>query len=351
MTESLVTSATSGKSKNRILFGVITWVLCGGLSCLGGLFLGTSLSWSSEHSARHKRGNAELLHDIDTRYQRIRQHIRRYGRGGEEVLRVAWQTLRRGYVRGRWSRVGLEDLWTHALQEGRALFAQPRHRLWGTTHAQETGDMLGQTTVGPWQMTWKNVRDRFGHSHGIGKHWSDARILAYCRQHPHVQAAMIADYIQQSYEQYGQRSPYAIQNYFWLEGYLRRWIGLAAWHVSVLPRRPVGGWRKLTPGMKANTGFYAKQIILGTPHHPYGLLYWLWISRDATTIRQILQNWHNQPRMQWDSTKQMAILTPQQGNFAIRPRDIRYVRVHHRRFWRFLGQKIRILGKYRKISR
>ena len=39
------------------------------------------------------------------------------------------------------------------------------------------------------------------------------------------------------------------------------------------------------------TGFYAKQLLLGSRFNPEGLLYWLYVSGDLQAIRQTLQTW------------------------------------------------------------
>jgi hypothetical protein len=86
--------------------------------------------------------------DLDRRYRAIVQNIEPYGEGGKIVLDVAYRTLREGKAEGKWPLVGLEDLWAESIQEGRGLMNDPDRR-WGRTTAQETKDMIGQTTIGP----------------------------------------------------------------------------------------------------------------------------------------------------------------------------------------------------------
>lgn len=268
-----------------------------------------------------------LLADLDRRYEAMRTASEQYGPGGLEVLALAHRVLREGWEDGRWLDVGLEDLWTEALQEGRTLFNDPSRR-WGQTTALETKDMLGQTTIGPWQITLRNVREQYGLPYGVQQDWSDRDIYAYCRDNPEIQVAMICDYIAEAYDRYGRRGPYAIQKYFWLEAYARGQIGRGAWDSSVLPNPPDGDWRKLTPEMKADTGFYAKQIVCGWRGGSERLLYWLCVTGDDAAIRELLKTWRDQPRMAWDDRRKDAVLTGERGGFTITRDDLRYLAAH-----------------------
>jgi hypothetical protein len=263
--------------------------------------------------------------DLDRRYRAIVGHCESFGDGGRIVLEVAYRTLREGKAAGRWPAVGLEDLWVEAIQEGASLFNDPDRR-WGKTTAQETKDMIGQTTIGPWQITITNVKTTYGLPYGVRPGWPDEKIYAYCRDRPEIQAKMIADYVQEAYTQFGRRGPYGIQRYFWLEGYVRGWIGQGRWDRSVLPTPPDGDWTKLTPAMKADTGFYAKQVLVGWRGNPRGLLYWLWVTGDTTAIREVLRTWRDQRRMSWDEDTAEAVLTDEPGFFAIHPEDLKYAK-------------------------
>ena len=269
--------------------------------------------------------NQAALEDLDRRYEAIRATGDAYGPGGRIVLDTAYRVLREGRARGQWPLVGLEDLWDEAIQEGAGLFNQPDRR-WGKTTAAETKDMIGQTTIGPWQITVTNVKAKYGLPYGVQPEWPDAQVYAYCRDNPDIQAKMIADYIQEAGTNYGRRGPYAIQRYFWLEGYTRGWIGQGAWDKSVLPEPPGGDWTKLTPEMKADTGFYAKQILVGWRGNPRGLLYWLWVTGDTGGIRAALRTWRDQKRMVWDARTGDAVRTSEPGDFAIHPADLQYVK-------------------------
>src|SRR5690242_11044263 len=99
--------------------------------------------------------------DLQARFQRMLEHSRDTGDGGREILEVAYHTLGAGQAMSRWPDVGLEDLWAHALKEGRLLFNKPEAR-WGKTGPKETADMLGQTTIGVWQITVRNVQKEYG---------------------------------------------------------------------------------------------------------------------------------------------------------------------------------------------
>jgi len=263
--------------------------------------------------------------DLDRRYEALLAQSAGYGPGGRIVLDTAYAALRAGRAEGRWPAVGLEDLWTESIQEGGGLFNQPDRR-WGKTTATETKDMIGQTTIGPWQITVTNVRAKYGLPYGVQPDWSDAQVYGYCRDHPDIQAKMIADYIEEAYGKYGRRGPYGIQRYFWLEGYTRGWIGQGAWDKSVLPEPPGGDWTKLTSEMKADTGFYAKQILVGWRGNPRGLLYWLWVAGDADGIRETLRTWRDQGRMVWDESAGDARLTEEPGDFSVYPQDLRYLK-------------------------
>ena len=248
-----------------------------------------------------------------------------YGPGGLKVLKVAYEALREKKMKGEASLVQLEDLWTHALQEGAVLFNKP-DKLWGRTGPLETKDMLGQTTIGPWQMTIWNVKDIYGPPYGVKQEWSNEEVYRFCRERPRLQAKMITDYIQKSYEDYGKHSPYAIQRYFWLEAYVKGDIGQGLWYKSPVAVSPTGRWEDLTPEMKRDTGFYAKQVLLGHPGNKHGLLFWLWVTKDYNAIEDALLTWKEQKKRVWEDGK--AVLTDEPGRFAIQPEDIRFCQCH-----------------------
>lgn len=275
-------------------------------------------------AATSAASSAEAVAEIERRYQKILERSGAYGEGGRLVLTVARDALLRGKAEGKWPDVGLEDLWAHAIKEGRGLFNDPARR-WGKTGPEETKDLIGQTTIGPWQITVQNVKNIYGPPYGISKDWSDAEVYTFCRDHPEVQASMICDYIQLSYTDYGRRGPYAIQRYFWLEGFVRGWIGQGSWEKSVLATPPDGDWRKLTPEMKADTGFYAKQLFCGHPHNTHGMLYWLWVTGDTEAILDALRRWRDEPKRVWDEAAEKAVATGETGGFAIQPEDLRFI--------------------------
>lgn len=290
---------------------------------------------------------------LEEKYQRILVFIgeEMYGHGGPVVLKVAHEALQEKHVAGEAPLVGLEDLWSHALQEGLALFNQPEH-LWGRTTAEQTADMIGQTTIGPWQMTLWNIRNHYGPRYGIDPDWTDTELYAFCRDHPDVQAKMIIDYIQLSYETLGRRTPYAIQRYFWLEPFVIGELGQALdWTKSVVAKPPAGGtWQDLTPEMKADTGFYAKQILLGTPYTNSGLLFWLNVTGDREAIRDVLRAWRDQKRLVVAETPNTPrtsdlegvsyISTEEPGGFAVQPDDVVFYTDHPR-----IHQAIRDLAR------
>ncbi|MDK2972301.1 MAG: hypothetical protein PWP23_2056 [Candidatus Sumerlaeota bacterium] len=276
--------------------------------------------------------------DLATRYARISEFIgtEKYGEGGQTVLAVAYKALSEKHAAGEGQLVGLEDLWAHSLQEGLALFNRP-DALWGKTSAEETADMIGQTTIGPWQMTISNVRHVYGKPYGVEPQWSDTEIYTYCRDRPEIQAKMIIDYIQLSYETFGRRSPYAIQRYFWLDPFVKGEIGQSSdWTRSVLAKPPPGGsWKDLTPAMKADTGFYAKQVLLGTSYTDSGLLFWLYVTGDTQAVRETLRTWRDQKRVvvasEGSSTETGVtiagthyVLSNEPGGFAVQEDDIIY---------------------------
>jgi len=267
----------------------------------------------------------ELL-DLDRRYEAILAASAPFGEGGREVLEVAYRVLREGRAEGRWPLVGLEDLWAEAIKEGTVLFNRPERR-WGLTTADETADMLGQNTIGPWQITVRNVRYIYGRPYGIEPDWPDVKVYTFCRDNPDIQARMIADYIQEAYEKYGRRSPYGIQCYFSLRAFVRGTIGMGRWDQSVLPAAPGGNPALISPQDKANTGFYAKQLLLGTRTQPHGLLYWLWVTGDLDAIREVLRVWRDQRCFVWDEIRQKPRLTNVDGLFAIQPDDLKYLAV------------------------
>lgn len=246
------------------------------------------------------------------------------GDGGRQVLETGYHALAAGRALLRWPEVGLEDLWAHALKEGRSLFNNDNAR-WGRTGPRETKDMIGQTTIGPWQITIQNVQNDYGLPYGITPEWKQGDVFDYCQNNPAVQAGMICDYIQRSYSTLGKRSPFAIQRYFWLEAFVKTEIGQGTWDKSVLPNPPDGDWKKLTPEMKADTGFYAKQILLGTSYNPRGLLYWLWATGDLEGLKGTLDAWKTQRDGTWDAAANTVKWGEATGRYAIKAEDLKYV--------------------------
>lgn len=262
--------------------------------------------------------------DLQARFERMLEHSRDTGDGGREILETGYHVLAAGQAMLRWPDVGLEDLWAHALKEGRTMFDDPNVR-WGKTGPKETADMLGQTTIGPWQMTVRNVQKEYGPPYGVRAEWTPAEIFAFCQERPAIQAGMICDYIQKSYSTLGVRSPYAIQRYFWLAAFVIGEIGQGPWDASVLPKPPDGDWTKITAAMKRETGFYAKQILLGTQYNPRGLLYWLWVNDDIEAIRSTLQTWADQRDGSWNENDSTANLIGPRGRYLISSDDLHYV--------------------------
>src|SRR5205085_1833699 len=131
--------------------------------------------------------------------------------------------------------VGIEDLWATALKEGKNRFNQ--RNMWGATGPAQTGDMLGQTTIGPWQITIENARE-LGATYGVSSNFSSADLISFLENRPKLQARIAADFLQESYTQYGKRSPWAMQRYFWLEAFREKKIGQGHWYDSVLAKNP-----------------------------------------------------------------------------------------------------------------
>lgn len=248
-----------------------------------------------------------------------------FGEGGLAVLQIGYEGLLEARREGRGSDVGLEDLWAHAIKEGSILFADPNRR-WGKTTAEETRDMIGQTTIGPWQITVQNVRQKYGIPYGIDSRWTDAEVYVFCRDNPRVQARMIIDLVQENYDRHGVRDPYAIQAYFWFEAFAKREIGQGDWQKSVLPVAPDGDWRKLTPELKADTGFYGKQLVCGTWTNPRGLLYWLAITGKDAEIAALGETWREARTIEWDRDANVPRRIDHRGEFALQPADLEHLR-------------------------
>ncbi|MEQ8820804.1 MAG: hypothetical protein RLY93_11220 [Sumerlaeia bacterium] len=251
-----------------------------------------------------------------------------FGPGAFEVLTVAEEALIEKHAAGEASLVRLEDLWAHALQEGLVLFNNPEKR-WGRTTAEETSDMIGQTTIGPWQMTVTNIRTTYGPRYGVDQAWMNTEIYDFVRGYPEIQAKMIADYIQLSYEKFGVRSPYAIQRYFWLEPYVRGEIGQAEdWTKSPVAKPGPGQtWKDLTAADKADTGFYAKQVLLGTHYTKSGLLFWLLVTGNEDAAREAIRTWRDHRRVVLDP-RNGYVTTEVPGGFALSPEDVRFADGH-----------------------
>jgi len=269
-----------------------------------------------------------LVAKTKRQYEILSDSIGSYGPGGREVLSVAFEALREHHARGKALSVELVDLWTESLQEGSSLFDKPE-KLWGATTAEETLDLIGQTTIGPWQITDWNIRDNFGGPYGVQKNWDLRALVGFCRTNPVIQAKMAADYIQRADELYGKRTPHAIQSYFWLEAFVKGEIGGGAWDNPVLVQ-PDPSTRKLeiTPEKMRNTGFYGKQILLGWKGQPHGLLYWLWVLKDEEGIRTAVRGWKDQKKWIWDAKANASVPTSQSGGFGVTEDDLKYCSCH-----------------------
>ncbi|CAN5164057.1 hypothetical protein BH09SUM1_BH09SUM1_25420 [soil metagenome] len=290
-------------------------------------------------SAPTKSEAKAMMHTVsdEVRYNRIREFIgeEKYGPGGLVVLEVAYRALAEKHAAGEGKLVDLEDMWAESLQEGESLFNKP-DMLWGKTTAEQTSDMIGQTTIGPWQMTIGNIRKTYGPPYGVDPNWPEAQVYVFCREHPEVQAKMIIDYMQQSYETFGKRSPYAIQRYFWLDPYVKGEIGQSPdWTKGVVAKPPKGGtWKDLTPEAKADTGFYSKQVLMGTAYTDTGMIFWLYVSGDIEGLRETLRTWRDEKRIivakDGDRRKPLGIeggryvRTDEPGNFAVKEDDVKY---------------------------
>ena len=77
--------------------------------------------------------------------------------------------------------------------------------------------------------------------------------------------------------------------------------------------------------MKRDTGFYAKQILLGTDYNRRGLLYWLWVTDDHAAIKATLQAWADQRDGSWDEAESQAKLIGPRGRYHISVDDLQYV--------------------------
>lgn len=270
----------------------------------------------------------DLVEKTKCQYEVLSKSIDEYGPGGKDVLKTAYEGLLEHHTEGKAPSVELVDLWTESLQEGSILFDKP-DKLWGVTPAEETLDLIGQTTIGPWQITDWNIRDTFGVPYGVQKDWNLKRIVRFCQSNPLVQAKMAADYVQNADNLYGRRTPYAIQSYFWLEAYLKEEIGLSQWDLPVLVQ-PDPETKKLevTPEKMKRTGFYGKQIVMGHSIQKHGLLYWLWVLQDEEGIKDVLRTWREQKKWRWDVQAKKAVPTEEPGKFEIKEYDVRYCACH-----------------------
>ncbi len=268
--------------------------------------------------------------------------VQKWGKGGLDVFNTAVKALEIGYKNGEYKLISIEDLWVEALQEGKILFNKPHNIRWGVTPAKMTGDMLGQTTVGPWQMTIWNIKKNYGPKYGITQKMSNKDIVNWCIKNPIYQARMIADYIENAYEKYGKRNPYAIQSYFWLDAYVKGEIGQSKkWWKSPVAKPPIGKtYKDLTPEMKKDTGFYAKQIVCGTPHQPYGLLFWLAYNDKEKEIAQLLHTWKHAKKLKWDEKLNKPILSSIPANFEITKKDLLFFPKEYAELKKMIEKKI-----------
>jgi hypothetical protein len=196
-------------------------------------------------------------------------------------------------------------------------------------------------------MTVWNIKDIYGPPYGLKPNLTNNEVIKWAKANPKIQARMIADYIQVSYQDYGKRGPYAIQRYFWLEPFAKGESGLSKeWWKSPVAKPPKGKtWKDLTPEMIADTGFYGKQIVCGHPYQPRGLLYWLSFSNDIDGIDDVLKVWKNEPKRIWDEEKKIAVPTKENGGFELKPEDLLFWPKEDEAKKKIVEERMKIISK------
>ena len=97
-------------------------------------------------------------------------------------------------------------------------------------------------------------------------------------------------------------------------------MGQGPWTNSPVAKPPSGNWKDITPEMMRNTGFYAKQVLLGNNYNQNTLLFWLWVTGDEEGILETLRAWRDQKKLVWKDDR--GVPTDEPGNFAIQPEDV-----------------------------
>ncbi len=224
--------------------------------------------------------------------------------------------------------VELTDLWAVVSQEGTYVTAGNILNYWGMNYGDGTLRAMEETRddtfIGPWRLDTKDIL-KYGPD--CGATGTLDQIIQSFADNSKLEVMIVASKLQDLYAQFGKRSPYALQSYFNLEAYLKGEIGQGKWDDYILVKYP-----PVTPEKLKATGFYGKQLLMGSntdpSYHyiaklecPYGMMYWIWVSRDYDGIKQTLLTWKNQVKWVWDHDKNAPVATAEPGNFGITQED------------------------------
>ncbi len=223
------------------------------------------------------------------------------------------------------------DLMGLAVQQGYQEIAKNPQQMWdrhgNTTYVLTLRALsVGQQFIGPWNLTTMQCY-HFGAPYGVKTDMTDDQLADFLKQNPKVQAIIASLRLQDLYSKYGKRGPYSLQAYFDLGDFIEGKVGQGKWDDPVTPSRN----SVADPKALAATGFFAKQVLLGSKagveggtgalESPYGILYWLWAVHDNDGIKRSLLTWRDQAKAKWDSATASAAMTGEPGNFEIKKED------------------------------
>lgn len=113
------------------------------------------------------------------------------------------------------------------------------------------------------------------------------RLLA---QDPSLHVKVTAELISRNYKPLGVRSPVAIRSYYALV--LQKNLNPGAWFKPVHFKNDQGA---KDPRHSTERGDYAKQITLGSLYNDRGMMFWYGVTRDGKSIQAMIDQWRKDP--------------------------------------------------------
>lgn len=279
--------------------------------------------------------------ELETKYERMLAHSRNSAEN--EILEIIYRGVLEMHLNGLNEDVNMEDLMAHALQEARTLIDRLANNesLPNNAHGSTLwdirmvpgNDLLGNVSWSVWQAITANYliygrhfNDQLASYYNdfIVRYGLDAgqnitakeasidhinkatnlfkkklteiegkekakqmlnRLLdnvgAVIKDKPILHVQVIASLVQANYNWLGVRNPNALRAYYWLD-----------YQQNLNPNSWLGSVHNADITLR---GDYGKQVTLGNSYNDRGFLFWYLVTGDYATIKQINEQWKNDP--------------------------------------------------------